>query len=117
MLGYIEGVSKELGLVFQKNLDTFNSDCIPFAQLGIPSVSIEKCLGKGSFHYHTSDDTAINSSARRLAAPIKAATGLLTRILNSEIYPIERKIDSSLKNKIKSDVYKYTGEKKSLLWS
>lgn len=112
MLGYIDGISRENGLVFQKNLDIFSSDCMAFAKTGIPSINIEKCLGKGSFYYHTPDDDASNNSEQGLKTPIKAGIILLTRILNSEIFPIDRKIDSDLKKKIKK-WYRKTGREQT----
>ncbi len=109
MLGYIDGISREKGLVFQKNLDIFSSDCMAFAKTGIPSINIEKCLGKGSFYYHTPDDNASNNSEQGLKTPIKSGIILLTRILNSEIFPIDKKIDPDLKKKITEWYSKTTG--------
>ncbi|MDO9069253.1 MAG: hypothetical protein Q7W05_12440, partial [Deltaproteobacteria bacterium] len=56
--------------------------------------------GQSSFNIHTPGDTVEYTSARGLQPTIEAGINLLDRALNARIYPVNREIDRSLKDKI-----------------
>lgn len=46
LLGYIDGISKENGLLFNSSLNIYSSDCMPFAVYEIPAVNIPVLVEK-----------------------------------------------------------------------
>jgi len=56
-------------------------------------------------------------SPEGLAKPIEAAKSILDRILNAEIYPVKREIDSSLREKIEKYFWNLSYEEPKLQWT
>ncbi len=116
ILGYIDGINREQGLLFKTGLDIYSSDNMPFTMYEIPSVNIARFGGKASVLAHTPDDKIENVSAFGLENTIKAAITSLDRLLNSKIFPIDSQIDKSLREKIEKYLYNLTGEDNLLRW-
>ncbi|MFO7895777.1 MAG: M28 family metallopeptidase [Candidatus Cloacimonadales bacterium] len=116
LLGYIDGISKEQGFCFKSQLDIFSSDGMPFSQYEIPSVNIFRMGGEASSNIHTADDAWQYVSQSGFDTTIEASINLTKRILNSQIYPVKREIDSSLREKIEKYLYNLAYEKVDLEW-
>ncbi len=117
LLGYSRGILLEEDLCMNHSLDIYSSDQMPFARLELPGISIARFAGKGSFHIHTPNDSIDRVSNNGLNKPIEAAITLLNRILNAEIYPVRREIDTSLRDKIEKYFWNLTFEKPTLEWT
>ncbi len=115
--GYAEGITRELGHFFRSSLDVYSSDCMPFATLEIPSVSLARDGGESSSLVHTPGDRAERTSARGLAPSAEAAVGILDRVLNAVIYPVDREIERSLKERIEKYLWGSRLEKPELDWT
>ena len=89
LLGYFDGITKEIGVVFHNKLDLYSSDCIPFSVYEIPSVNIARSSGKANFFIHTPDDIPKYVSQRGLDNTINASLNLLKKVLNAKVYPIK----------------------------
>ncbi|MCL1826876.1 MAG: M28 family metallopeptidase [Candidatus Cloacimonetes bacterium] len=116
IMGYIDGILKEEGLLFNKKLDIYSSDCMPFSVFEIPSVNLARWGGESTFHIHTKNDIAKTCSQRGLESTFLAAKVVCERLLNSKIYPIKSGIDSSLRDKIEQYVYNSTKQEPKLEW-
>jgi len=116
ILGYVDGVLKEEGLVFNKKLDIYSSDCIPFSVYEIPSINLARWGGESTYHLHTCNDTADKVTQRGLESTFNATRVLCDRLLNSKVYPIVSGIDQSLKEKIEQYIYRMTKEEPKLEW-
>ena len=116
ILGYVDGIYKEEGLVFNKTLDTYSSDCMPFSVLEIPSINLQRWGGESTFYLHTALDTAEKVTQRGLESTFNATRVLCERLLNSKIYPIKPGIDQSLKDKIEKYLYNSTKQEPKLEW-
>ncbi len=116
LMGYCDGLTREIGILYSTKLDIYSSDCMPFSVYEIPSVNIARFGGKASFHIHTSKDSIKNVSPRGYHNTIKTTIHLLKHILNAEIYPINKEIDSSLKDKIEKYIWNLAYEKPTLEW-
>jgi Zn-dependent M28 family amino/carboxypeptidase len=117
LLGYTDGITKEKGYCFDHSLDIYSSDQMPFTKFELPGISIARFGGKSSFNIHTPDDHHKNVSPEGLAKPIEAAKIILDRILNAEIYPIKREIDSTLREKIEKYFWNLSYEEPKLQWT
>ena len=117
LLGYSDGILREANYCISHALDIYSSDQMPFARLELPGISIARFGGKGSFHIHTPDDSVKNISPEGLKTPINAGIIILKRILNADIYPVKREIDSSLRDKIEKYFWNLTFEEPTLKWT
>lgn len=117
LLGYAEGISKEIGVAFKSKLDIYSSDGMPFAVYEIPSVNIARWGGKGSFFIHTPGDNPKYIGKPGLENTVKSAINLLNKVLNAKIYPIKKEIDDSLRDKIEKYLWNLTKEKPELYWT
>lgn len=116
LLGYSDGVLKEGDHCLHHSLDIYSSDQMPFTRLELPGISIARFAGTGSFHIHTPNDNIRNVSRAGLQTPIAAGILLLHRILNAAIYPVNREIDPSLREKIEKYLWNLTYEEPTLKW-
>ncbi len=116
LVGYVEGLARESGVYLKTKKAIYSSDCMPFTVHEVPSVNIARAGGKATFHAHTPNDKASFTSRRGLKNPIKAAVNFLDRVLNSEIFPVDREIDESLKEKIERYLWTLTQEEPELQW-
>ena len=116
LLGYFDGVTKELGIAFKTSLSIFSSDCMPFSVYEIPSVNISRRGGKGNFYIHTPDDIPKHVTRQGFENTIKATINFLDKVLNAKIYPVKKEIDECLKEKIEKYLWNLTLEKPELHW-
>lgn len=116
LLGYMDGLIKETGYMFQRRLDIYSSDSMPFSVHEFPSVNLARFGGKASQMIHTSGDNYRNVSRDGYTSCIKASIYLIQRILNAGVYPIDRKIDSSLREKIEKYIWALNFEAPKLEW-
>ena len=114
--GWVDGVTREIGLSFASAIDIYSSDAMPFAVHEIPSVNIARGGGKASFHIHTPGDKLANVSPRGFVASTRAAENLARRWADAAIFPHAREIDDKLREKIEKYFYRLTLEKPELHW-
>lgn len=117
LVGYIDGITREIGLYFACKLDIYSSDCMPFSIYEIPSVNIARFGGTGSFYGHTEDDAIRFATPRGLEGSYQATLNILQHVLNSKIYPVNKEIDGSLHDKVKGYLYQSTLEEPKLQWT
>ncbi len=116
LLGYVAGVARENGLMFQESLGIYSSDCMPFAVHELPSVNILRSGGRGIHHVHTAGDRARNVTPEGLEDSYRAAEAVLDRVLAGEIYPVRKEIDPSLRERIEKYLWQSLREKPELRW-
>ncbi|RLC49460.1 MAG: hypothetical protein DRH79_09030 [Candidatus Cloacimonadota bacterium] len=117
LLGYTDGITKEIGMVFKAGLDIFSSDSMPFTPYEIPSVNVFRAGGKATSMIHTPADSVKNVGPKGYDTTIKASINLLNRVLNANVYPIKKEIDENLKEKIEKYLYNLSYEKPELEWT
>ena len=116
LLGYTDGITKEIGMVFKAEIEIFSSDGMPFTTYEIPSVNVFRAGGKATSRIHTPDDSIKNVSSKGYDTTIKASINLLDRVLNAKVYPVKKEIDKSLKEKIEKYLWNLSYEKPELEW-
>jgi Iap family predicted aminopeptidase len=116
LMGWAAGVCREDGLVMREILDIYSSDNMPFAVEEIPSISIARVDGQGSFYIHTPQDVAANVSPAGVANTTRAARSIVGRLMQAAVYPLRKEIDDSFREKIEKYVWTSTLEKPELRW-
>lgn len=116
LMGYADGMIREKGFLFNRNLGIYSSDCMPFARYEIPSLNIARSGGIASQLMHTDGDNQRNVSSDGYLSTIKVSIYMLERILNAGVYPINREIDSSQKEKIEQYLWNMSYEEPKLEW-
>ena len=116
LLGYTDGITKEIGMVFKSAIEIFSSDGMPFTPYEIPSVNVFREGGKATVMIHTPGDNVKNVGPKGYDTTIKASINLLDRVLNAKVYPVKKEIDGELKDKIEKYLYNLSYEKPELHW-
>jgi aminopeptidase YwaD len=116
LLGWTAGVCREEGLLVQESFDIYSSDNMPFSVYEIPTVSIARFGGTGSYFIHSPGDVAANVSPLGIEKPARAAYAILSRVLNAGVYPVRKEIDDSFREKIERYTWTSTLEKPELKW-
>ena len=116
LLGYVDGISKEIGVAFKTYLGIYSSDGMPFSVQEIPSVSLSRRGGRANFYIHTSDDTPKLITNKAFDNTVKSAINILSRVLNAKIYPVKKEIDPYLRKDIERYVWNSTFAKPELDW-
>jgi hypothetical protein len=116
LMGYIDGLIRESGYMFQPRLDIYSSDCMPFSVYEFPSVNLARYGGKASRMIHTSGDNYKNVTPGGYKSCIEVAIHLLERINNALVYPIDREIDISLREKIEKYIWNLTYAAPEIEW-
>lgn len=117
ILGYCDGLCREVGITMKTNLGIYSSDSMPFTKYEIPSANISRFGGKANLFIHTEDDIPKYVNKPGLDNTITSSITILDRILNAKVYPIQKEIDGSLREKIEKYLYNLTYEDPKLEWT
>ena len=100
LLHYIEFMYKKKGFPMSSKYDTYSSDCIPFADAGIPAVNFVRFANGGSAVCHSRYDLLSQIDGRSLARTASFVAEFASDMLNSVFFPVERSIPDDMKEKI-----------------
>jgi len=105
---YVEAVADEAGLAVDVSRDIYSSDCIPFADNGIPAISFMRPGAPGAAYIHDRRDNLKNGfmSADALASTAKVALEVVRRLANAEIFPVKKEIPDDIKDKVDEYLFK-----------
>jgi len=107
-VGYVDGVMREIGFPCAVTLDIWSSDCIPFADKGIPCVNLCRPGATGAMYIHDRRDCLKSShiSAEALDITLQQALYFTRRVANADVFPIPRKICPEIVNKVDAYLFK-----------
>ena len=102
MKSYVEGMMNELGAAVVYHEDVYSSDGTPFSDKGIPAINFTRVNANGTGFIHDRRDALANGflSADALGITLNLALEFSKRVVNASIFPIERKISDSMRDKI-----------------
>ena len=97
---HIDMMMKEAGYAVETRTDTYSSDCIPFADSGVPAVSILRFGAPGMSFIHNRYDVI-----DYVWAPALKKTGEILKLFavkmdGSEFFPVERVIPEEMVKKV-----------------
>ncbi len=104
---YVDGMLKAVGIATKVKQSIYSSDCIPFADAGIPAINFLRVGAQGAFYIHNRDDRMFFLSAEGLEPTIKSAALFTDHVANAVVMPIARSIPANMVD----EVNKYLGKK------
>ena len=109
--GYVDAVMKEIGVACKTKLDIYSSDCIPFAEKGVPAVNFCRFGAEGANYIHDRNDSLKSGyiDENALGITLKQTLAFTERVANAAVCPIDRKIDKKIAEKV--DEYLFKKEK------
>ncbi|MFA7672994.1 MAG: M28 family metallopeptidase [Clostridia bacterium] len=96
----IEYMYKEIGHPMNTKFDIYSSDCIPFADKGVPAVNFVRYGTPGAASCHNRNDVLSTLSAKSLEYTTTFIVEFSRRIVNAYIFPVAREIPEDIVKKI-----------------
>lgn len=100
LTNHIDMTLKEAGHAAETRTDTYSSDCIPYADNGVPAVSLGRFGAPGMSYIHSRKDRLEYVSASSLENTGKMVELLVDRFVNAACLPFERTIPDDIKKKV-----------------
>lgn len=97
---FIEQYRTQIEYACEVKSDTYSSDSIPFSDKGIPALNFMRFGAPGTAHIHSRKDTLYFMSEQALFNTYKYVHNISNYLANITEFPIERKIDNKMKEKI-----------------
>ena len=107
-VGYVDALMREAGIACEAKLDIYSSDCIPFADKGVPAVNLIRFGVPGAGYIHDRRDNLKSNylSAEALDITLQQALMFAQRIDSAKVFPIERKISEEITKKVDEYLFK-----------
>ena len=100
LTAHIDMLMKEHGYAVETRTDTYSSDCIPFADAGIPAVSIGRFGAHGMSYIHNRNDVITYISVPSLQKTADITLLFADRMDKAVFLPFERKMPEEMKKKV-----------------
>lgn len=94
---YVRGIADEIGYTSKWEMNVHSSDSAPFAKLGVPAIGVARSGQAGG---HSRWDIEWPLCAQTLERATDFAKAVLSRVVNAEIFPIERSMPDDMKEKL-----------------
>lgn len=105
---YVDALMKEMGTSMEVKMNIYSSDCMPFADKGIPAVNFCRFGGQGVGFIHDRRDCLKTGMLDEKALDITLQQTLFfaKRVVNARTFPIERKISDEIRKKVDEYLFK-----------
>ena len=100
LTAHIDMLMKEHGYAVETRTDTYSSDCIPFADAGVPAVSLGRFGAPGMSSIHSRKDVIDYVCPAALQKSADIALLFTDRMDKAVCLPFERKIPDEMKKKV-----------------
>ncbi|MBQ4076015.1 MAG: Zn-dependent exopeptidase M28 [Clostridia bacterium] len=113
VVGYVDALMKEAGIACDVRLDIYSSDCIPFADHGIPAINLCRFGAPGANYIHDRRDHLKSAyiDAKSLDITLQQALYLAKRVDSAASFPIQKEISPDIKNKVDDYLFKTKKDK------
>ncbi len=108
---YIEYMAREIGAELVVKQDIYSSDCMPFADQGIPAVSFCRFGGPGMAYIHNRYDQLFFMDSKNLIHTTEFVQYFAERIANAYTFPIPREMPENMVKKIDEYLFKKKEQK------
>ena len=107
-VGYVDALMKEAGIPCSVKLDIYSSDCIPFADKGVPAVNLCRFGAPGASYIHDRRDNLKSAyvDEHALDITLQQALYFAQRVDGAAVFPIERKISDEIVKKVDEYLFK-----------
>ena len=108
VVGYVDSLMKEAGFACETKLDIYSSDCIPFADHGVPAINLCRFGAPGANYIHDRRDNLKSNyiDEKSLDITLQQALYFSQRVVNAAVFPIERKISDEIRKKVDEYLFK-----------
>lgn len=108
VVGYVNALMKEAGFACEAKLDIYSSDCIPFADRGVPAINLCRFGAPGANYIHDRRDNLKSHyiDEKSLDITLQQALHLSKRVVNAASFPIDKKISDEIKKKVDEYLFK-----------
>ena len=103
---YTDAYMKANGYEVEVKQDIYSSDCIPFADNGIPSINFMRFSRDGGAFIHCRYDIIDFLSAESLEHTTEHVVAYTDHLVNSVVFPEKREIPEEMKEKVDKYLYK-----------
>lgn len=112
-VGYVDALMREAGIACEARLDIYSSDCIPFADKGVPAVNLIRFGVPGAGYIHDRRDNLKSNylSADALDITLQQALMFAQRVDSAKVFPIERKVSDEIVKKVDEYLFKKKDKK------
>ena len=102
VVGYVDALMKEAGHACEAKLDIYSSDCIPFADHGVPAINLCRFGAPGAGYIHDRRDNLKSNyiDEKSLDITLQQALTLAKRVVNAQSFPMDRKISDEIRKKV-----------------
>ncbi|MEG0772116.1 M28 family peptidase [Clostridium sp.] len=100
LVDYINHMAKIKGFPLKVDQDIYSSDSTAFADAGIPSLTFCRFAPQGGAFIHTRHDVMDYLSAEALEKTTVITKDFSESVVNSVVFPIERKIPENMRKKL-----------------
>ncbi|MDD6050846.1 MAG: M28 family peptidase [Clostridiales bacterium] len=107
-VGYVDALMREAGIACEVKLDIYSSDCIPFADKGVPAVNLIRFGVPGAGYIHDRRDNLRSGYLSEAALDITLQEALMfaQRLDGAKVFPIERKVSDEIVKKVDEYLFK-----------
>lgn len=108
VVGYVDALMKEHGMACGVKMDIYSSDCVPFADKGIPAINLCRFGTQGAGYIHDRRDNLKSGylDEKALDITLQQVLMLSRHVVNAKVFPIERKISDEIKGKVDEYLFK-----------
>lgn len=106
LVHFTDYLMKIKGLSAKVKQSIYSSDSVPFADAGVPGINFCRFGSQGASFIHNRFDTMFFLSAEALGKTIEIVMEFSDAIINSVVFPIERKIPDNVKEDVDKYLYK-----------
>nr|MBR4280118.1 M28 family peptidase [Clostridia bacterium] len=112
-VGYVDALMREAGIACDTKMDIYSSDCIPFADKGVPAVNLLRFGVPGAGYIHDRRDNLKSNylSVEALDITLQQALMFAKRVDGAKVFPIERKISDEIVKKVDEYLFKKKDKK------
>lgn len=96
----ISFLQKEVGHAMNVKQDIYSSDCMPFADKGIPAVNFLRMSAPGSTQIHCRHDTIALVTAESMERTARFIATFCERVVNAAFFPIDKKIPDNMVERV-----------------
>lgn len=106
ILAFCKALGSEIGFPANYKKDIYSSDCIPFADKGIPSINVTRFGAYGAAYIHNRHDVIKYLDSKNLEKTGNYLIRLLEKIDNSLYMPFDLKVSNDVKENVDKYLFK-----------
>lgn len=92
----VDYLAKEIGFAITVEQNTYSSDCIPFADKGVPAISFARFGAPGGAPGHNRYDLIEHLSAKSLGRTMRFIQAFSEKLINAFVFPVPQEMPENM---------------------